>query len=449
MVLHHGQSIAHSSTPRNPQIHVSSPFWAFFCARGAIIPPQPEKREREGSQAARRRNFARAPPPERGKAGATWLKLPTTARRVQRVSSLAGVACVEADPARRRPEHNVARSCGLDALAAPPSFPRASGVGRAAVASCWCVLRWRQGLRAFARRACRLRSGGNFARVFALCVPPCRFAVGVLLPGGPQPKARANPRLWPTAPALRLLRLADGLFCAGRWGYGRSAAASCTSKRVSARPQRLFSACQGVIGFFEPMCRVFSKVECVRCFLSRSCARGSGPTQTRAALALVRFGLACGLQRWPSLSCGRCFSRSTGFPRSAPSWWGALLAHIRGYWGSLSLCACLRAGSPRAGVGSCGCFVARGHPSRCSRCSCAFSRCVLVCRRLGAGRCRLRSSGRRVGPLLLPKRFPGLRCGERRDALRNPSSERARCRGSHPTSRVTAMIPGSRREWVS
>ena len=177
--------------------------------------------------------------------------------------------------------------------------------------------------------------------------------------------------------------------------------------------------------------------------------RGGGPTQTRAALALVRFGLACGLQRWPSLSGGRCFSRSTGFPRSAPSWRGALLAHIRGYWGSLSLCTRLRAGFPRAGVGSCGCFVARGHPSRCSRCSCAFSRCVLVCRRLGAGRCRLRSSGRRVGPLLLPKRFPGLRCGERRDAPRNPSSGRARCRGSHPTSRVTAMIPGSRREWVS
>ena len=40
----------------------------------------------------------------------------------------------------------MARSCGLDALAAPPSFPRASGVGRAAVASCWCVLRWRRGL---------------------------------------------------------------------------------------------------------------------------------------------------------------------------------------------------------------------------------------------------------------------------------------------------------------
>ena len=192
----------------------------------------------------------------------------------------------------------MARSCGLDALAAPPSFPRASGVGRAAVASCWCVLRWRQGLRAFARRACRLRSGGNFARVFALCVPPCRFAVGVLLPGGPQPKARANPRLWPTAPALRLLRLADGLFCAGGGGYGRSAAASSASKRVSARPQRLFSACQGVIGFFEPMCRVFSKVECVRCFLSRSCAGGAAPPKP--------------VQRWRSSVSGWRVASSVG-----------------------------------------------------------------------------------------------------------------------------------------
>ena len=304
MVLHHGQSIAHSSTPRNPQIHVSSPFWAFFCARGAIIPPQPEKREREGSQATRRRNLARAPPPERGKAGATWLKLPTTARRVQRVSSLAGVACVEADPARRRPEHNVARSCGLDALAAPPSFPRASGVGRAAVASCWCVLRWRRGLRAFARRACRLRSGGNFARVFALCVPPCGFAVGVLLPGGPQPKARANPRLWPTAPALRLLRLADGLFCAGGRGCRRSAAASSASKRVSARPQRLFSACQGVSGASGPRS---SPVVRAHPDPPNPCARASG-------LHVRLLGFLSLLGASPA-SVARL-----GFPRSA-RWW--------------------------------------------------------------------------------------------------------------------------------
>lgn len=181
-----------------------------------------------------------------------------------------------------------------------------------------------------------------------------------------------------------------------------------------------------VIGAEQANRALYRSSKTCRGLLSRSCAEGSGPTQTRAALALVRFGLTRSPQHWPTLFGGRSFPRSTGFSRSAPSWQGALLARIRGYWCSLSLCACLRAGSPRAWARSCCWGWARGAPSRCSRCSRAFSRCGFVRRCLGAGRCRLRSSGRRVGPLLLPKRFPGLRCGERRDAPRNPSSGCAR-----------------------
>ena len=181
-----------------------------------------------------------------------------------------------------------------------------------------------------------------------------------------------------------------------------------------------------VIGAKQANRALYRNSKTCRGLLSRSCAEGSDPTQTRAALALVRFGLARGLQRWPSLFGGRSFPRSTGFSRSAPSWRGALLARIRGYCCSLSLCACLRAGSPRAWVRSCCWGWARGHPSRCSRCSRAFSRRVLVRRCSGAGRCRLRSSGRRGGPLLLPKRFPGQRCSERRDAPRSPSGGCAR-----------------------
>ena len=201
--------------------------------------------------------------------------------------------------------------------------------------------------------------------------------------------------------------------------------------------------------FMTTIFRLFEGRMCALLFKPLVCKVG-GPTQTRAALALVRFGLARGRPVWPSLSGGRSCSRSTGFPRSAPSWRGALLVRIRGYWGSLSLCACLRAGFPRAGVGSCGCFVARGHPSRCSRCSCSFSRCVLVCRDLAPGACPLRSSGGRVGPLLLPKRFPGLRCSERRDAPRHILQlEPPDATDRIPRAGLRAMIPGSRREWVS
>lgn len=183
------------------------------------MPPQAEKRGREGKQAARRQNVPRAPPPERGKVGATVLKPPTTARRVQRVSSLVGVACVKAAPARRRPENDVARSCGLDALAAPPSFTRASGGGRAAVASspAFCAGGRGYGL---------LRGGFVVCAAGGICArsrpvrPALRAGGWRAPPGVPQPRAPQTPASGQLRPPSGCCALPMGFFCAGGRGYG-------------------------------------------------------------------------------------------------------------------------------------------------------------------------------------------------------------------------------------
>ena len=147
------------------------------------------------------------------------LKPPTTARRVQRVSSLVGVACVKAAPARRRPENDVARSCGLDALAAPPSFPRASGGGRAAVASspAFCAGGRGYGL---------LRGGLVVCAAGEICArsrpvrPALRAGGWRASPGVPQPRAPQTPASGQLRPPSGCCALPMGFFCAGGRGYG-------------------------------------------------------------------------------------------------------------------------------------------------------------------------------------------------------------------------------------
>ena len=217
-------SIAHSHTQCNPRKRVLSPFWAFCRAERPIMPPQAEKRGREGSQAARRQNVPRAPPPERGKAGATVLKPPTTARRVQRVSSLVGVACVIAAPARRRPEITWRARVDLKLWPRPRPFL----AHPAAVALLWRPPR-RSALAAGATGFCAagLSSAlrGDFARALARCVPPCVLAVGAL-PLAFRSRERRKPPLLANCarpPAVAPCRWA---FLRWRQGLRRSTAAS-------------------------------------------------------------------------------------------------------------------------------------------------------------------------------------------------------------------------------
>ena len=162
-------SIAHSHTQHNPQICVFSPFWAFFCIRGAITPPIPVKRTREGRGKADGK-VPRMPPalkwPQRratigraalcvraalgvwlggGRAAAPAASLGGLVRAFARppaflalarcaLCSLAVCAFAQGAPARR--------ACVLPPVAA---VVRGLRVGRArAVASCFGVfLRWR------------------------------------------------------------------------------------------------------------------------------------------------------------------------------------------------------------------------------------------------------------------------------------------------------------------
>ena len=158
------------------------------------------------------------------------LKPPTTARRVQRVSSLVGVACVNAAPARRRPEITWRARVGLTLWPRPRPFL----AHPAAVALLWRPPR-RSALAAGATGFCAagLSSAlrGEFARAPARCVPPCVLAVGAL-PLAFRSRERRKPPL--LANCARPPAVAP---C--RWAFSALAAGVTALCRCFQRPERV------------------------------------------------------------------------------------------------------------------------------------------------------------------------------------------------------------------
>ena len=165
----------------------------------------------------------------------------------------------------------MARSCGLDALAAPPAYPRASGGGRAAVASspAFCAGGRGYGLLRGGLVVC---AAGGFCARSRPVRPALRAGGWRAPPGVPQPRA-------PQTPASGQLRPPSGC-CALPMGFSALAAGATAlyrcfqrPKRVFHSPQLLFPACQGLIVALRPCS---SPVERAHPDPPRSCARASG-----------------------------------------------------------------------------------------------------------------------------------------------------------------------------
>lgn len=254
-------------------------------------------------------------------------------------------------------------------------------------------------------------------------------------------ESAANPRFWPTAPALRLLRLADGLFLRWRQGLRRPTAASSASNGFPIRPQLLFPACQGIIDALRPCS---SPVERAHPDPPRSCARASGlHVRLLGFLSLLGASPASVVRPW--------------FPRLVP----LLVVPRSNRLLSLSLWFFLSLRWPTPPPTRPPCRVHEGGAWRaCRRRLLLLS---LLLRPCLLGRWSLLFFGRRGSPAGRPRAFvrhrlallplpsisAGRLGGERRNAPRQtlqqmPPDTTERI----PRTGIRAMIPGSRREWV-
>ena len=254
-------------------------------------------------------------------------------------------------------------------------------------------------------------------------------------------ESAANPRFWPTAPALRLLRLADGLFLRWRQGLRRPTAASSAPNGFPIRPQLLFPACQGIIDALRPCS---SPVERAHPDPPRSCARASGlHVRLLGFLSLLGASPALVVRPWfprlvpllvvprsnRLLSLSLWFFRSLRWPTPPPTR-PPCRVHEGGAWRacrrrllllSLLLRPCLLGRWPLLFFGR------RGSPAGRPR---AFVR-------------------QRLARLPLPSISAGRLGGERRIAPRQTLQQMPPDAAERiPRTGIRAMIPGSRREWV-